>query len=116
MDIGEHKIGMIARDADDHYLFVENAAERKKTTTVMHNPRMFKGECINVRLKADGTPYVTLRRPTYEGTEGFTWFCRKAAQELLTMQMPLRDKTGVKTIAKSQYLSISVKKKEGLYD
>ena len=85
MDIGEHKIGMIARDADDHYLFMENAVERKKATTVMHNPRMFKGECINVRLKADGTPYVTLRRPTYEGTEGFTWFCRKAAQEFLTM-------------------------------
>ena len=85
MDIGEHKIGMITRDADDHYLFMENAVERKKATTVMHNPRMFKGECINVRLNADGTPYVTLRRPTYEGTEGFTWFCRKAAQELLTM-------------------------------
>ena len=116
MDIGEHKIGMITRDANDHYLFVENAVERKKATTVMHNPRMFKGECINVRLKADGTPYVTLRRPTYEGTEGFTWFCRKAAQELLTMADAFERENGSKNNTQISYLSISLRKKEGLYD
>ena len=85
MEIGEIKSGMITRDGDDHYSFVENAAERKPRKTVTPNPCIFEGECINVRRRHDSTPYVTLKRPPYEGTDGFSWFCRKAAQELLTM-------------------------------
>lgn len=85
MEIGEMKSGMITRDGDDHYLFVEDATEMKPRKTVTPNPCIFEGECINVRRRPDSTLYVTLKRPPYEGTDGFSWFCRKAAQELLTM-------------------------------
>ncbi len=85
MEIGEMKSGMITRDGDDHYLFVENVTERRPCKPVTPNPCVFEGECINVRRRPDSTLYVTLKRPPYEGTDGFSWFCRKAAQELLTM-------------------------------
>lgn len=85
MEIGEMKSGMITRDADDHYLFIENAGKGKVPAPIFRNPGLFEGKCINVRKRADGTLYVTLKRPTYFGIDGFSWFCRKAAEELLSV-------------------------------
>lgn len=84
MDVGQTMTGMITRDGNDHFLFVEKAAERRRRGETRKNPCIFNGKCINVRSRADGTLYVTLNRPAYEGTDGFVWFCRMAAQELTT--------------------------------
>lgn len=43
---GEFLAGMLTRDGENHYSFVQKASEKKVTT--MRNPRIYKGSCINV--------------------------------------------------------------------
>ena len=60
MELGEYLDGMITRDGDDHFTFVENATEQRKAER--RNPSIYMGQWINVKRRADGTVYPTFKR------------------------------------------------------
>lgn len=66
MELGEYLDGMITRDGEDHYTFVENATEERKATR--RNPSIYMGQWINVKRRADGTVYPTFKRTKGIGT------------------------------------------------
>lgn len=81
---GDYISGVITRDGEEHFTFIEDARV-KRVATVKRNPCVMEGEFINVHRRDDGTLYPTFNRPAY--TEKFTFrdFCRKAAEELLAV-------------------------------
>ena len=80
MPVGEYLPGVLVRIDEGRFSFIQDALERN--VAVRRNPHVYKGVCINVNQKADGTPYPTFNRPPF--TKGFTFgdFCRAAAEEL----------------------------------
>ncbi len=82
MDIGQYKSGMLTRDGEEHWLFVENDRERPATVW-QRNPHVYEGRYINVIRKPDGTLYPTFNRPSYTPSFSFRHFCLAAAEELL---------------------------------
>lgn len=63
MELGEYLDGMITRDGEDHFTFVENDTEQRKAER--RNPSIYMGQWINVKRRADGTVY-----PTFKQTKG----------------------------------------------
>ena len=74
--------GVLTRDGREHFTFIEEAFKRK---TCRRYPNIYKGACINVHQKPDGTLYPTFRMPEYTRFYTFKDFCREAAEELLMM-------------------------------
>lgn len=60
MELGEYLDGMITRDGEDHFTFVENDTEQRKAERL--NPSIYMGQWINVKRRADGTVYPTFKR------------------------------------------------------
>ena len=60
MELGEYLDGMITRDGEDHFTFVENATEQRKAER--RNPSIYMGQWINVKRRGDGTVYPTFKR------------------------------------------------------
>ena len=60
MELGEYLDGMITRDSEDHFTFVENDTEQRKAER--RNPSIYMGQWINVKRRADGTVYPTFKR------------------------------------------------------
>lgn len=60
MELGEYLDGMITRDGEDHFTFVENDTEQRKVER--RNPSIYMGQWINVKRRADGTVYPTFKR------------------------------------------------------
>lgn len=81
--LGDYIDGALTRDADDHYLFVENATDKKRLVATRRNPHIYEGRCVNVNRKPDGTPYPTFNRPQLTPDFTFKHFCLAAAEELL---------------------------------
>lgn len=81
--IGDYRGGIITRDADDHFSFVENAVEKKRETVQQRNPHVYEGRYINVNRKPDGTLYPTFNRPQFTTDFTFKHFCLAAGEELL---------------------------------
>ena len=79
--IGECLDGVLTHDGEDHFTFIQNANEMKKMV-VHRSPIIFKGECINVHKKEDGSLLLTFNRPQFSEDFTFQDFCRKAAEEL----------------------------------
>ena len=79
--IGECLDGVLTHDGEDHFTFIQNANEKKKME-VHRSPIIFKGECINVHKKEDGSLLLTFNRPQFSEDFTFQDFCRKAAEEL----------------------------------
>lgn len=65
MELGEYRDGMITRDGEDHFTFVENATEQRKAER--RNPTIYMGQWINVKRRADGTVYPTFKRTKHIG-------------------------------------------------
>lgn len=82
MDIGQYRSGMLTRDAEDHYLFVENDMLKRQTTAQQRNPHVYEGRYINVNRSPEGKLYPTFNRPPYTTTFSFSHFCLAAAEEL----------------------------------
>ena len=74
--------GVLTRDGRDHFTFIEEAQERK---LVRRHPLIYKGYCINVTRRPDGTLIPHFRLPQYTRYYTFRDFCREAAEELLMM-------------------------------
>ena len=89
---GEFLAGMLTRDGENHYSFVQKASEKKVTT--MRNPRIYKGSCINVNQNEDGTLRPTFNRPKYTKDFSFRSFCHAAAKELLLVADLLEEEEG----------------------
>lgn len=81
--IGDYHDGALTRDGDDHYLFIENATDKKRTVVTQRNPHVYEGQFINVNRKSDGTLYPTFNRPQFTDDFTFKHFCLAAAEELL---------------------------------
>lgn len=77
--IGKYYHGVLTRDTDEHYSFVES----RTSTNGKRNPCIMPGTYINVHRKDDGTLYPTFNRPAYTETFTFRDFCREAAYELM---------------------------------
>ena len=72
--------GVLTRDGREHYTFIEDAQERK---LARRYPLVYKGYCINVTRKPDGSLQPHFRLPQYSKYYTFRDFCREAAEELL---------------------------------
>lgn len=83
MPVGEYLPGMLTRDGEDHFLFIERAA--KERMAARRNPRIYRGRFINVIRHADGSLVLTFNRPTLNESFTFQDFCREAAGELLAV-------------------------------
>lgn len=84
MPVGEYLNGVITRDTEDHFSFIESASERKKVV-ITRNPHVYVGKYVNVTRKDDGTLYPTLNRPRYSENFSFKDLCREAAAELIVI-------------------------------
>lgn len=82
MQIGEHLNGMLTRDGEEHFLFVQNAHMKKKMNKVHRNPIVLCGNFVNVHITEDGVAYPTFNRPRYTHDFTFKDFCLAAAKEL----------------------------------
>lgn len=83
--VGDYLDGTLTRDGDEHYLFIENATDKKRQTATQRNPHIYEGRFINVNRKPDGTPYPTFNRPQFTADFAFKHFCLAAAEELLAV-------------------------------
>lgn len=81
--IGNYLDGVITRDAEDHFLFIENATDKKRNDVQQRNPHVYEGVYININRKPDGTLYPTFNRPQFNEQLSFLEFCRRAAEELI---------------------------------
>lgn len=110
---GERLHGVIERDGEEHFTFVENAAEREiahsstgqpittapahitttalesKPQTVRRYPKVYEGQCINVSRMDDGTLRLTFKHPRFSRNYTFLDFCLEAANELETVAYSL---------------------------
>lgn len=85
MNVGDYLGGIITRDGEEHFRFIEGDTEKKQGAAEQRNPHIYEGLRINVNRKDNGEPYPTFNRPKY--TENFTFqdFCREAAEELIAV-------------------------------
>lgn len=81
--LGNYLDGVITRDAEDHFLFIENATNKKRNDVQQRNPHVYEGVYININRKPDGTLYPTFNRPQFNEQLSFLEFCRRAAEELM---------------------------------
>ena len=72
--------GVITRDSEEHYTFVEDADKAK---SARRTPVIWRGECVNVHLLADRGKRLAFTHPRFEDAKSFHNFCLAAASELL---------------------------------
>ena len=82
MPVGAYLDGVITRDGEDHFCFIQNDEEKKRLVVTQRNPHVYLGKRINVNRKDDGSLYPTFNRPRYIS---FNNFCREAAEELIAV-------------------------------
>lgn len=91
IDQGDRLKGVLTRDSDDRYLFVESLPERKKAA-VQRGEHIYRGRYINVNRRFDGEIRPAFTVPTYTATFTFKQFCLKAAEELLEIVQKMNAK------------------------
>lgn len=79
MPVGAYLNGVIAHDKEDRYVFTETPLQAARR----RNPLIYKGYCINVTRRPDGTLCPHFRLPQYTRYYTFRDFCREAVEELL---------------------------------
>ena len=82
MPVGEYMNGVLTRDGEYLFRFVENA---KKRVAARRNPRIYSGRYINVIRHDDGSLVLTFNRPVLTEEFSFRDFCLAAVQELLSI-------------------------------
>ncbi len=91
MDIGAIIHGILTRDGEEHYSFLEDG-DQKNASTTQRNPHVYRGRFVNVNQSSDGTMYPTFNRPRYSKEFTFQDLCREAAAELLMVAGPVEKK------------------------
>lgn len=79
--LGKGYKGILTRDDDEHFTFVEDPTTAKATQT-MRNPIVYRGSCINLHRNAMGELYPTFTRPQFSVIYTLCDFLREAAEEL----------------------------------
>jgi len=82
LEVGDLLGGVITRDGEEHYTFLENAKVMRRLSNP-RNPIVRYGNHINIHRKADGTLYPTFNRPAITDDYSFALFCCEAAEELI---------------------------------
>lgn len=77
--VGHYKRGMLTRDSEDHFIFIENES---KTVKFQRGTRIYSGECINLNIASDGMLRVTFNRPSITSRLLMRRFLLKAAEEM----------------------------------
>ena len=77
--LGKGYKGILTRDDDEHFTFVEDLATANQT---MRNPIVYRGSCINLHRNALGELYPTFTRPQFSAIYSLSGFLREAAEEL----------------------------------
>lgn len=80
MDVGAILRGILTRDGEEHYTFLEGDQQKASS---QRNPHVYRGRFVNVNQSGDGTLYPTFNRPRYTKEFSFQDLCREAAAELL---------------------------------
>lgn len=80
MNVGNFLPGVITRDGEYHFSFVQNAARERMAAR--RTPCIFRGAYINVHRSDDGAMSLSFRRPSFNNHFTFADFCRAAAEEL----------------------------------
>ena len=80
--VGKCLEGILTRDGEEHFTFIEEASEMKRAAVVSRNPIVYAGACINVHRRNDGSLYPTFRQPQLSTFYTFKDFCREASEEL----------------------------------
>ena len=89
---GAYLSGIIVRDADYHFRFIENATPWKAPyAATQRNPLVYRGRFVNVHRRGDGTLYPTFNRPPLTPSFTSRHFCLAAAKELVTVSEFLGD-------------------------
>ncbi len=78
--VGTHLQGVLTRDGEDHFLFVQNA---DKVKTAQRTPVIFRGECVNVHLLGEKAKRLAFTQPLLDTSMSFRNFCLHAAEELI---------------------------------
>lgn len=81
---GEFIPGMLTRDGELHFSFIQNAPEKKRVVNP-RNPRVYSGRYVNVSQQDDGSMYPNFNRPRYSENFSFKDLCREAAAELIVI-------------------------------
>ena len=81
MEVGDLLGGVITRDGEEHYTFLENAKVMRRLSNP-RNPLAYHGTTINIHRKADGTKYPTFNRPDLPDNYSLANFLCEAAEEL----------------------------------
>ena len=92
MRVGAYLDGIMTRDGERHFSFIQNDPVKKKVVVTQRNPHVYIGKRINVNRKADGTLYPTFNRPRYTADFTFQDFCREAAEELMAVAGLIEEK------------------------
>ncbi len=72
--------GAIVRDGEEHFTFIQNQPVKK---VEVRNPHLFKGVCVNLIKRVDGTLSLHFNHPSFSKDFTFKDFCHEAAVELL---------------------------------
>lgn len=88
---GERLKGVLTRDGDGHYLFVESLPEKKRAAA-QKPVHVYRGHYINVTRRRDGELRPSFTVPAYTQAFTFKYFCLKAAEELLEIARKLNAK------------------------
>jgi hypothetical protein len=72
---------------DELFTFTENQV----STDGKRNPCVYKGKCVNVHQRADGSLYPTLKRPQFTTDYTFQDFCREASREVANLPCLLEE-------------------------
>ena len=69
--------------SNDQMVISQMIKQRTGTHLPIVDECIFSGRCINVNLRRDGSLQLTFNRPHFNRDLTFSYFCRKAAEELL---------------------------------
>ena len=77
--IGKDYQGVLTRDTDDHYSFIETVQARVEK----RNPQIYRGEFVTVTRREDGTYHPNLRPMKVGGGFNVEYYASGVANELL---------------------------------
>lgn len=89
--VGQAYRGVLVRDGEEHFTFVENSLGKR--SAVVRHPHVFRGRCINITRRDNGTMQPTFNRPKLTAEFAFCDFCREAAEELLYVARLVKEET-----------------------
>ena len=80
--VGTCLSGVLKRDGERHFTLLENDS-KKKRSSVLRNPHLFRGTYVNVKKRSNGMLYLTFNGLNYKRGFSFRDYCQGVAEEVL---------------------------------